>query len=106
MTKYELPGHRVLIEPKPLEEKTESGIVLARPKEQELQERRGSEEGTVVAVGPTAWHFHDNDSPNWKPWAQVGDKVVFVRYAGRFVNIDEKEYIVINDEDILLVKRD
>lgn len=47
---------------------------------------------TVVAIGPDS-----------KTDIHVNDKVVYKEYSGTKVNLEEKEYIIIEDEDILAV---
>jgi len=37
------------------------------------------------------------------PWAAVGDHVIFGRYAGSRIELDGKEYRLMNDEEILAV---
>lgn len=59
--------------------------------------------GEVVDIGPMAWRAFDGDSPEWKPWAKLGDIVYFAKYGGKFITIDEEEYVIINDEDLQVV---
>lgn len=60
--------------------------------------------GRVVAIGPLCWKHADYGygTSDWAPWAQIGDKVVFGRYAGKLVEdpVDGEEYMLLNDEDI------
>ena len=89
-------GHRVLVKPEIVEEVSKGGIILA-PTARDA-EQRGVMTGEVVAVGPQAWDgFSDG-----KPWAEVGDRVVFERYGGLAVTDEEDglEYRIMNDEDI------
>jgi len=53
--------------------------------------------GTVVRIGVNAWKAFDDGTP----WAHVGDKVVFRKYAGEVIKDGDVEYRVVNDEDIL-----
>lgn len=92
-------GHRVLVQPDAVEETTESGIVINTPESTKM-EQAGQERGTVIAIGPNAWKAFDDGTP----WAAVGDRVIYSRYAGRVVqDPDDKEtrYVILNDEDIL-----
>ena len=59
--------------------------------------------GVVAAVGDMAWRAYDGTDPNWKPWAKVGDKVYFAKYAGKFITIEDEDYIICNDDDIQAV---
>lgn len=92
-------GFRVLVKPKTLETKTESGLILAY--ENLEREQASVQEGELVAVGPTAWKDYGKH-----PWAKVGDVVTFSRYAGRFITDPadpDTKYVLLNDEDILAV---
>ena len=42
----------------------------------------------------------DGDHPEWKPWCKIGDIVYFAKYGGKFITINEEDYIIVNDEDI------
>lgn len=90
--------HRVLLKLDPVEEVTSSGIVL--PKEVTSKERKAIEIGTVVAIGDTAFKAFDGNEDTIK----VGQRVVIARYSGKeIVDADEQEYVVVNDEDILVI---
>lgn len=98
-------GHRLMIDPDPVEKTTASGIVLALD---ERKYREATHQGTVVQIGPNAFvGFADS-----KPWCSVGDRIIYARHAGKFVEdpdeIDEKtnkpkEYYIINDEDVQVI---
>lgn len=95
-------GHRVLIKPKDIETESSGGIVLVV---NERMEKAGQYVGVVHSIGPTAWKAFDSSLPDWKPWCNIGDTVVYAKYGGKFV-IDpetEEEYVIINDEDCLCV---
>lgn len=96
-------GHRVLIRPKPLETKTESGIVISYGDKEKLH-KSGVEEGTVADIGPMAWKQVDlgYGTPDWQPWVEVGDKVLYAKYSGKFTQDPEtgEEFLVVNDVDI------
>lgn len=98
MRKIEPVGHRVLVRPKKVEEKTAGGLYL--PQQAQEAEQYATEEGELVAIGPQAWAAFDDGSP----WANVGDVVTFARYAGKVVEGDDKvKYRLMNDEDIYAV---
>jgi co-chaperonin GroES (HSP10) len=83
-------GHRVLIRTLELEAKTVSGIILATAEQAEREEMSNTT-GDVIAVGPDA-----------NGWGQVGDRVIFAKYAGLlYVGKDGKKYRVINDDNIV-----
>ncbi|GAB6045460.1 co-chaperone GroES [Caminibacter profundus] len=81
-------GLRVLVERLEEEAKTASGIIIPdNAKEKPL-------EGKVVAISKEV--EEDENLP-----INVGDTVVFAKYAGTDITIDGKEYLVLNTDDIL-----
>lgn len=90
-------GHRVLILPEVVEEKTQGGIIIAATIQQ--REQQATMRGTIIKVGMNAWKAFDEG----EPWAAAGDKVVFRKYAGEIVKDGDTEYRVVNDEDIIAV---
>lgn len=93
-------GHRVLLKPELVEEKTAGGIILAATTKD--REQQATMRGIVVAVGVNAWKAFDDGTP----WALIGDTVVFRKYAGEKIEEDGIEYRVVNDEDLLAVIRE
>ena len=83
---------RVLIEPISQEEKTKSGIVLPDTAEEK------PEQGRVVAIGPGKI---DNNGKRIPMRVKVGDVVLFTKYGPNEVKIDNKEYLIAKEEDIL-----
>jgi len=80
---------RVLIEPKPAEEKTASGLFIPdTAKEKPL-------EGTVIAVGPGTKEVDME--------VKAGDKVLYGKYAGTEIHAEGKEYIIMRQSDILAI---
>jgi chaperonin GroES len=76
----------------PSEEKTKSGIVLPDSAKEKPQE------GEVVAVGSGKILETGQRVPiDLKP----GDKILFSKYAGNEVKIDEVEYLIMREADIL-----
>ena len=87
-------GDRVLIEPI-REEKKKGGIILPETVDKERPER-----GKVVAVGPGKL----DDSGKIIPMnVRKGDKVLFTKYGPNEIKIDDKEYLIAREEDILAV---
>jgi len=60
--------------------------------------------GEVIGIGDMAWKGFDGDNPDWKPWAKIGDIVYFAKFGGKFITIDEEEYILCNDVDIQAIR--
>lgn len=85
----------VLIEPLKQEEKTKSGILLP-----ETAEKEKPEQGKVIAVGPGK----KTDEGKVVPLqVQAGDIVLFTKYGPNEVKIDDKEYLIAREEDILAI---
>ncbi|KJS18289.1 MAG: molecular chaperone GroES [Peptococcaceae bacterium BRH_c4b] len=76
----------------PSEEVTKSGIVLPDTAKEKPQE------GEVVAVG--SGRLLDNGSKVAID-LKVGDKVLFSKYAGNEVKINEVEYLILREADVL-----
>ena len=81
---------RVLIEPKEAETKTASGIFIPDTAKEKPQQ------GTVIAVGPGK-----KDEPME---VKVGDVVLFGKYAGTEVAVEEKKYLIVKQSDILAIQ--
>jgi co-chaperonin GroES (HSP10) len=94
-------GYRILVKPDPIEEVTKSGIVLVTD---EKLERAAQHIGTLIAIGEQAWKAF---SKNYKgdPWAEVGDKIIYSKYAGKFVKdpVTGEEFVLLNDEDVAAI---
>lgn len=80
---------RVLVEPKPAEEKTASGIYIPDTAKEKPQE------GKVVAAGPGK-----KDEPME---VKVGDTVLYGKYSGTEITVDGKDYLIMRQSDILAV---
>lgn len=84
---------KVVLEQLEAEEKTASGILLPNS----AQEKPSL--ATVVAVGEGGFV----DGHDVKMLVKVGDKVLYSKYAGSEVKLEDKKYIVIKQADILAV---
>ncbi len=103
-------GNKILVRVDPVEEKSRGGIIVV-PKG-EIGERANMQQmtGVIVAVGPLAWKdqgFKDVEG-NWceAPWAKVGDRVKFTKFAGYLHREDsepEVDYRVMHDLDVVMV---
>lgn len=85
---------RVVLKRLEAEETTKSGIVLAGSAKEKPQEAE------VVAVGPGGV---SSDGKEIKMEVKVGDKVLISKYSGTEVKVDNEEYIIVKQEDILAV---
>lgn len=82
-------GDRVVLKQLEAEETTKSGIILAAGAQEKPQEAE------VVAVGP--------GTEDVKMEVSVGDKVIYSKYAGTDVKLEDQEYIVVKQSDILAI---
>ena len=85
----------ILIEPLKQEEKTKSGILLP-----ETAEKERPEQGKVIACGPGK---KTDDGKLIPMEVKPGDVVLFTKYGPNEVKIDEKEYLIAKEEDILAI---
>lgn len=94
MAKLKPLGDRVVVERIEAEAKTKGGIVLPDTAKEKPKE------GKVIAVGDGKLL---DDGTRCKPQVKVGDRVIFTSYAGSEVTVDEKELVVMREEDILAI---
>jgi chaperonin GroES len=87
-------GDRVLIKALEREEKTKSGIVLPDTAKEKPQE------GRVLAVGSGKLLDNGTKVPLE---VQVGQKVIFSKYAGTEVKVDGEEMMILNERDVLAI---
>ena len=80
---------RVLIEPKEAETKTASGIYIPDTAKEKPQQ------GKVLAAGPGK-----KDEPME---VKVGDMVLYGKYAGTEVTVEDKKYLIVKQSDILAI---
>lgn len=94
-------GHKILVKPKEVQEKSKGGIILALDKE---RYGAATTEGTVLAIGPTAYKKVDDGTP----WVKVGDRISFGKYAGAFLQDEEtnEKFVVIHDVDVVAILKD
>jgi len=88
-------GAKIIVEIEAVEEETEGGIIL--PEDHTRREQDTISEGILIEVGPVA--FYDMVVGDIPP-PQIGNKVLFVKFAGLEIKRDEKFYRIMNDEDV------
>jgi len=88
-------GERVLLKPKKEEEKTKGGIFLP-----DTASKEKSEEGKVIAVGPGK---KTDDGKILMMSVKPGDRVLFAKYGPNEIKIDNKEYLIATEGDILAI---
>ncbi|MCT4592883.1 MAG: co-chaperone GroES [Anaeromicrobium sp.] len=86
-------GDRVVIKKLEAQEKTKSGIVLP------TQAKEQPQMAEVVAVGPGGLV----EGKEVKMEVEVGNKVIFAKYAGTEVKHDGIEYTILKQNDILAI---
>jgi chaperonin GroES len=92
-TKLSPLGDRLVIKPVVQEEVLASGIVIPDTAKEKPQQ------GEVLATGPGRF---DEDGERRIPMdVKVGDRVLYAKYSGQEIKIDQEEYIVLSEKDVL-----
>ena len=91
---YRPLGDRVVVKPKAKEEITKSGIVLPDTAKERPQE------GTIIAVGTGRVL---DDGKRLPMEVKVGDSILFAKYAGTEVKLDDEEVLILSEKDILAI---
>ena len=86
-------GDRIVLKQQEAEETTKSGIVLPGQAQEKPQQAE------VIAVGPGGMV----DGKEVKMEVAVGDKVIYSKYAGTEVKMDDTEYIIVKQSDVLAI---
>ncbi len=87
---------RVVVEPNQKENITNAGIVLPETSQERPQT------GVVVAVGDG--ENLDNQKVEMK--VKIGDKILFNKYSGNELKLNDKNYIVLRQIDVIGVYND
>ncbi|MDA9773898.1 co-chaperone GroES [Saprospiraceae bacterium] len=80
---------RVVVKPAPAEETTAGGIIVPDTAKEKQQK------GEVIAVGP--------GKDGIAPTVKKGDTVLFGKYAGTELNYEGEDYMIMREDDILIV---
>ncbi len=88
-------GDRLVVKPTQVEEKTKSGIYIPDTVKEKPQE------GKVVAVGPGRMTDEGKRIPMD---VEVGDTILYSKYGGSEIKIDDEELIIMRESDILAKK--
>ncbi len=94
VTKIRPLGDRLVIRPKVREEMTRSGIVLPDTAKEKPQE------GIVVAVGLGQL---TDDGKRLPMDVEPGQTVLYAKYAGSEVKLDDEEYLILRVSDVLAI---
>ena len=84
---------RVVLKQVEAEETTKSGIILTSASQEKPQEAE------IVAVGPGGMV----DGKEVTMQVKVGQKVIYSKYAGTDVKLDDNEYVIVRQNDILAI---
>lgn len=87
-------NNRVLVLRVEPEQKTKGGIIIPDTAKEKPQE------GKVAAVGPGKMA---DDGKRIPLEVKPGDRILFSKYAGTEINIDDVEHIVMKEDDILAI---
>ena len=87
-------GNRVVVEPEEQEEMTSGGIVLPETAKEKPQK------GKVLATGPGD---RDDDGKRIPLDVKEGDKVLFAKYSGTEIKLDDKKVLILRESDLLAI---
>ena len=90
--KIEPLADRVVVKPIEREEMTKSGLVLPDTAKERPQE------GEVIAVGPGRL---TDDGKRIAMDLKAGDRVIYAKYGGTEIKIDDQELVILRESDIL-----
>jgi len=85
---------RVVVKPIEEEETTKGGIVLPDTAKERPQE------GEIIAAGPGKYERGERVPLEVK----VGDRVIFTKYGGNEIKIDDEKYLILRESDIMAVR--
>jgi chaperonin GroES len=85
---------RLVVEPQEKEEKTASGIILPETAKEKPQK------GTVLAAGPGRT---DDTGRRIEMDVKTGDVVLYARFAGTEVKINDRKLLILKESDVLAI---
>jgi len=86
---------RVIVKPKDAIEKSKGGVILP-----DTASKEKPIEGTVIAAGPGKLTDEGKRTPLE---VKKDDKIIFSKYAGTEIKVDEESYLILREEDILAI---
>ena len=87
-------GDRVIVQRLGSAEKTKTGLYLPDSAQEKPQE------GKVIAVGSGRTLKNGKVIP---PAVKPGDRIIFGKYSGSEIKVDDKEYVFLTEDDILAI---
>jgi len=98
MTKLKPLGDRLVVEPIEQEDTTSGGILLPETAKEKPQE------GRVLAAGPGKL---DDSGKRVKMEVKVGDRVLYAKYSGTEIKVEEnKKLLILKESDVLALVED
>jgi chaperonin GroES len=91
-TQLEPLGDRIVVKPIKREETTKGGIILPDTAKEKPQE------GEVIAAGPGRL---TEDGNRIEMEVRKGDKVMYAKYAGTEIKLDDEELLILRESDVL-----
>ena len=86
---------RVIVKPKDTVEKSKGGVILP-----DTASKEKPIEGLVIAAGPGKLNDEGKRTPLE---VKANDKIIFSKYAGTEIKVDEENYLILREEDILAI---
>jgi chaperonin GroES len=90
-------GDRLVIKPKEQEQTTASGLVLPETAKEKPQQ------GFVIAIGPGR---RDDDGKRIEMDVNVDDIVLYAKYSGTEIKIDDEKLLILKESDVLAIVED
>ncbi len=87
-------GDRLIVEPTEQEDTTASGIILPETAKEKPQR------GQVLAAGPGR---RDDEGKRVEMDVKEGDTVLYAKYAGTEIKLEDKKYLILKETDVLAI---
>ena len=87
-------GNNLVVDPIEEEERTALGIILPETAKEKPQR------GVVMAVGPGRRLENGERQP---VAVSVGDKVLYAKFGGTEIKIDDRKFLILSEDDVLAV---
>ena len=95
-TKIKPLGDRVVVKPEPADERTAGGLYIPESAKEKPQR------GTVVSVG----NGRVENGTRIDMTVEEGEKILYGKYAGTEITLDDEDYLIMRESDILGVVQD
>ena len=88
-------GYRMVVQLDPISSTVEGSSFIEKPIATMEKEKHYRNEGVIVNAGEFCFDKYP------AAWCKVGDRVIFARYAGEYIEADGNDYRIINDLDVM-----